>query len=51
MVGLGRIALLGRGALKGAQCTKADRSIKRMKTRLELNSTAPDGGSIEEVIR
>ena len=33
---------------KGAQCTKADHSVKRMKTHVELNSTTPNRGNIKE---
>lgn len=33
---------------QGCQCTKADHSIQRMKTGLGLDSTTPNGGSIEK---
>ena len=33
---------------QGAQCAEVDHSVKRMKTHVELNSTAPDKGNIKE---
>ena len=33
---------------KGAQCTKADHSVKRMKTHVELDSTEANRGSIKD---